>query len=253
MREKRRDDIVKMVMQYKMVKVTELLKRYSVSNETIRRDLEYLEEQGFLERVHGGAIAKTMYQIEPEYTNRKIKNYEQKQAIAKSALAFVEDGDAIIVDVGTTTYELAKLLINQKKITVFTNSLKIATLLCVDSNIQTILLGGNVRKGEISTSGFLAEEALKHFYVDKLFLGIGGISIEPGITDYHIEEAHLRQLYIAHARKVIALADYSKFETKAMNYICGIDEINTIITDKKTNSHLLKEVRDKGCQVVIAN
>ena len=168
----RRNKIVQMISSTRMVKVSELIKTFNVSIETIRRDLEYLEDRGYLRRVYGGAVVKSMYGLEPDYSSREIKNYPEKVAIGQKAVELVDDGDTLVIDIGTTTLEFARALIGKKKITVITNAIKIAAALVDDENIRVIMLGGDVRKGELSTSGFLSENNMSLFNVDKVFLGI---------------------------------------------------------------------------------
>lgn len=249
----RRNKIVQMVTSDRMVKVSELIKTFDVSIETIRRDLEYLEDKGYLRRVYGGAVAKSMYGLEPSYSSREIKNYPEKVAIGQKTVELVDDGDTIAIDIGTTTLEFARALKGKRKVTVITNAIQIAAALVDDENIRVILLGGDVRKGELSTSGFLSENNISLFNVDKVFLGIGGITLDEGITDYHIEESNLRRQILKKTHKVIGLADYSKFGVIAMNKVCDADKINYIITDSKTDKLMISKFRTLGIKVLIAD
>ncbi|MFR9308507.1 MAG: DeoR/GlpR family DNA-binding transcription regulator, partial [Lachnospiraceae bacterium] len=141
----------------RIVKANELAEKFQVSMETIRRDLEQLEKEQIVRRVHGGAVLNVASGIEPDYSYREIKNYEQKIMIGKKAAELVKDGDTIIIDIGTTTLQMAKFL-RGKSITVFTNSIKFAQELMDEEKVQLYLLGGKVRRGEGSTSGFMAED-----------------------------------------------------------------------------------------------
>lgn len=248
----RRNKIVQMISSERMVKVNELTKIFNVSIETIRRDLEYLEERGYLNRVYGGAVVKSMYGLEPDYSTREIKHYAEKVAIGQKAIELVEDGDTIEIDVGTTTLEFARALKGKKKITVITNAIQIAMTLVDDENIRVIMLGGDVRKGELSTSGFLSENDMSLFNVDKVFLGIGGITIDGGVTDYHIEESNLRRHILERTHKVIGLADYSKFGVTAMNKVCNIEKIDIVVTDTKTDKYMISKIRNLGIKVIVA-
>ncbi|HKM01462.1 MAG TPA: DeoR/GlpR family DNA-binding transcription regulator [Sedimentibacter sp.] len=246
----RRNKIVQMISSTRMVKVSELIKTFNVSIETIRRDLEYLEDRGYLRRVYGGAVVKSMYGLEPDYSSREIKNYPEKVAIGQKAVELVDDGDTLVIDIGTTTLEFARALIGKKKITVITNAIKIAAALVDDENIRVIMLGGDVRKGELSTSGFLSENNMSLFNVDKVFLGIGGITVDEGITDYNIEESNLRRHVLKKTHKIIGLADYSKFGVIAMNKVCDIERINFIITDSKTDKYMISKLKSLGIKVL---
>ena len=129
----------------------------------------------------------------------------------KERWSVIEDGDVLGIDIGTTAREFAKALIGKKKVIVLTNSMPIAEILSEDENIRVIMLGGEVRKGEFSVSGFVAEQVMSRFNLDKYILGIGGLTVENGITDYHIEETNLRRVMLERSQKVIGLTDYSKF------------------------------------------
>ena len=249
----RRATIVQMITSERMVKVSDLIKTFNVSIETIRRDLKYLEDAGYIKRVYGGAVVKSMYGLEPDYSSREIKNYSEKVAIGRKTVELVDDGDTIVIDIGTTTLEFARALKGKKKVTVITNAIQIAAALVVDDNIRVIMLGGNVRKGDLSTSGFLSENDISLFNVDKIFLGIGGITIEEGITDYHIEESNLRRHILKKTHMVIGLADFSKFGVIAMNKVCDIEKINYIVTDDKTDKLMISKLRTMGIKVIIAD
>jgi len=248
----RKEEILKLLQEKRTVKANELAEKFSVSMETIRRDLSELESMKLIRRIHGGAVLYTEYAIVPDYTFRTAENNEQKLLIAQKAVEMIKDGDSIIIDSGTTMWEVSKLLKGKKDLTVFTSSIKIAYELMNDTNITVMLLGGKVRSGEGITSGYLAEEMIDKFYVDKLLLGVDAITAEYGVMDYHIEETNLRRHYINHAKQVIALTDYSKFGIKALNQVCKIEELDFVVTDGKTNKKMIKDIRSAGVKVIIA-
>lgn len=246
----RREAIVQLIESERFVKTADLMKKFEVSNETIRKDLEYLEKLNKIIRVYGGAVVKSMHGMEPKYENRKMKNYSEKAAIGEYAVNCINDGDTIIIDLGTTTLQFAKALKRKRNVTVITYSLPIALELISDANIHVILLGGNVRQGDLSTSGFLAEENMKHFYVDKYILGFGGLTIDGGLTDYNIEESNLRRQILSRAQEIIAIADYSKIGVTALNFICNVQDISVLITDTNVDERAVSEIRSKGVEVV---
>jgi len=252
MKIQRKDKILKLLAENGMMKAGDFAEKFQVSMETIRRDLNELEDAKMIRRVHGGAVLYTEYGVEPDYTYRTIANYNDKIRIAHKAAEMVKDGDSIIIDIGTTTLEFAKFLKEKKNLTVFTNSLKIAMELMGEKEITVLLLGGKVRYGEGTTSGFWAEQMIKDFHVDKLFLGVGALMPEYGIMDYHMEETNLRRICVKSAKQIYALADFSKFGIKALNQVCGTDELDYIITDDKTDKKILRELREKGIQIIIA-
>lgn len=252
MKEKRRDIIIQYISKNKIVRALDLAEQFQVSMETIRRDLEELEQEGLVKRVHGGAVLDRMHGVEPAYNIREIKNYEEKVLIGKCAAELVQDGDTIIIDLGTTTLEFARFLKEKKNLTVLTNALQIATELSYYTNIKVIVLGGNLRSGEIATSGYWAERMVQQFYVDKLFLGTGALSIERGIMDYNIDESNLRRYFVENANQIVALADYSKFGIKALSQVCELKHLDIIVTDEKTNKTYVRDLRKAGIKVIVA-
>lgn len=235
-----------------MIKVNRLSDLFGVSGETIRRDLEYLEEAGRLSRVYGGAIAKTMYGMEPEFSKREVKSHAEKKAIGRLAVNLVEDGETVVIDGGATTLEFARQLVGRKKLTVITNSMLIAMTLSGQAGFRTILLGGDVKTGDFSTSGFLSEDNMRMFNVDKCITGICGLTIERGVTDYHIEESSLRRNMIAQAPFVIALADYTKLGVTCLNRVCDAKSVHVLVTDSKADKEIVTKLREMGVEVLQA-
>ena len=250
MLQERRNKIMERLREDGIVKVSELMKLFDVSIETIRRDLEYLEEHGMLGRVYGGAVPVQPRATEPSYQTREIKHFKEKKAIGERAVELVKDEDVIAVDIGTTTLEFAKALVGKRRVTVITNSMKIAMVLSEDADIRVLMVGGEVRRGEFSVSGFLADNDMGHFITDKYFIGVGGLSLSKGITDYHLEESNLRRIVIKNTQKVIALADYSKIGAVAMNKICGLDQVDTLVTDSNVESFVVEGLRDNNVEVI---
>jgi DeoR/GlpR family transcriptional regulator of sugar metabolism len=234
-----------------MVKVTELMKEFDVSIETVRRDLEFLEKKGYLRRVYGGAIPNSPKGIEPEYASREVSNLAEKTAIAEKVLELVEDRDTIAIDLGTTTLEVAKKLVLKKGLTILTNSMPIATVLIANESFKIFLLGGQLRNRELSTSGLLTADFLSHFRVDKAIIGTGGITRKNGITDYHFEEAQVRKKMIDIAETVIAVADYSKIGVSAFTQVCELNEVDVIVTDWNASPKALQELRTEKTQVLV--
>jgi len=250
--QERRNSIVEKVMRERMVKVTDLMREFGVSIETIRRDLEYLEKIGTVTRVYGGAVSNKMFGHEPSYEYREIANYAQKKAIAAAAAELVGDGDTLFLDVGTTALEVARRLYTKKNLTVITNATKAAHAIVAGENSRVILLGGALRPGELSVSGFLTDQNMAYFHANTAILGVGGITLGNGVTDYHIEEANTRRAFIAQADKVIAVADYSKFGVTATNSVCPLSGITTLVTDWSVPAKVLDEYRAAGMHVIVA-
>ena len=247
----RRNQIIDMINRQRTVKNSELMERFGISIETVRRDLEYLENQGYLRRVYGGAVVNLSLSSEPEYASRSQARSEEKMAIAAEAARLVQDHDSIYMGVGTTVQAMARFLRNVQELTVFTNALRTAVELSELPNCTVILSGGRVRPKELAVSGFPAEENLSRFNVDKAFIGIGGIT-EAGVTDFHMDEASIHRQLIANARQAIVLADSEKLGTRAVVNVCALEQVDMIITDSGAPKHLVKELEQAGVRVVIA-
>lgn len=247
----RRNQIIDMINRQRTVKNSELMERFGISIETVRRDLEYLENQGYLRRVYGGAVVNLSLSSEPEYASRSQARSEEKLAIAAEAARLVQDHDSIYMGVGTTVQAMARFLRNVQELTVFTNALRTAVELSELPGCTVILSGGRVRPKELAVSGFPAEENLSRFNVDKAFIGIGGIT-EAGVTDFHMDEASIHRQLIANARQAIILADSDKLGTRAVVNVCSLEQVDMIITDSGAPKHLVKELEQAGVRVVIA-
>jgi DeoR/GlpR family transcriptional regulator of sugar metabolism len=229
--EERRAKIVEMLKYQRALKVSVLTQTFGVSVETIRRDLEFLENEGFLKRVYGGAIRKGVFGEEPAYDKREVINLDAKKAIAMEAAKLIENGDTVFIDIGTTCLEVAKLLSDRKNLTVLTNSFMIAKEMTDFPGCRVFLLGGELRKGELSVSGFLTSTNINLFNADKAIIGAGGVTLESGITDYHPEEAYVRRVMIDRSKYCVVVTDSSKFGVVAMNFVCPLEKIGVLVTD----------------------
>ncbi|MDR3138321.1 MAG: DeoR/GlpR family DNA-binding transcription regulator [Treponema sp.] len=257
MQYERRKDIVEKITEFKTVKVRDLISEYHVSIETIRRDLEFLEEQGYLQRVYGGAVLRGYYgRAEPERKHREMTNSREKQAIGKKAASLISNGDSVFIDYGTTTVEMVRQLGDKKDLTVLTNAVLVAQELARvaqnTSGWRIILLGGEIRENELTVSGALTDSNLKNFYLAKTVIGIGGIDLEAGVTNYYFQEASTHRLAVERADTVIGLADYSKFAVTTLNHICPADKLDILVTDWTVPDAVLEEYRALGITVYAA-
>lgn len=250
MNQERRNQIVDILNKKGTISNNEIISTFGVSIETVRRDLAFLEERGYCERVYGGAVRKKFMNVEPEYLNREKENLSEKQVIANEGAKLISNGDTVFFDLGTTVQLLAHKLDADKDIIAFTNALRTAITLS-DKGKKVFIPGGELREGEYAVSGSFSEDCMNNFNIDKAFIGVGGIN-ENGISDFIISEARLRSKIIKNARKVIALADFSKFGVCAMCNVCGVEDIDVLITDDKAPIEVLRELEKKGVQVIVA-
>jgi DeoR/GlpR family transcriptional regulator of sugar metabolism len=234
--EQRQQVILEQLRINGQVKVPVLADTLSVSEETVRRDLHRLEQDGRLKRVYGGAVTQKLGNYEPPYIQRQSVHMEDKQRIGKRGAQLIESGDTIAIDVGTTLLELAKAIQGQQNLTILTNSLGASFCLMESLNLglftgKVILIGGELNPQQQSLSGVMGEEMMKQFTVDKAFLSVGGITPERGISDYDINESHMSKLFAQSASEVIVLADHSKLNKDAFVQIVPLDIADIIISD----------------------
>ena len=249
----RRNEILDMISQNSQVYVDELSRQFNVSEVTIRKDLEQLEQKNLLIRARGGAM-KIEGRVGVDYhLSEKDKiNYNEKVKIGLAASKLISNSEIILIDSGTTTAELAKNIGNIKDLTVITNALNIAAILLNIQNVNLTIPGGYLRKHSQSLVGPMAERGLKNFYVDKAFLGVDGFDTRRGLYTPNIEEASLNELMIEIANEVILLTDSSKFKKKSFAFICPVDKIDVVVTDDKISEDDKKRLEDSGVKVVIA-
>lgn len=252
--EERRADIVRWVNEKKKVLVPELIEHYKVSPATIRGDLRELEASGLIRRTHGGAIpgdaAKAGY--EPEAAAKNVSHLAQKRAIAEAAAELIEDGDIVILDTGTTTFELAKLLKDRNNVTVIVNDLEMALYLEQFEGVQVIVVGGTLRKKFHCTVGPFATNLLAELNVDKVFLGTNAFSAQKGCTTPDINQAEIKKIMVRIATQVIVLCDSSKIGHKSFVPFAGTSDIDLLITDDRISPGQLEALTDLGLDVQLA-
>lgn len=232
------------------VKVSTLINLFGVSVETVRRDLEYMEKEGLLKRVHGGAVLDKIDGMQSTFAIRENEYKEQKAEIGEIAAAFVKEGQSVVMDVSTTNYEVIKVFKRKfQKLTIITNSLSIINELA-DTEYTVIGTGGVFRKEELSFIGDMAEENLGNFHADKAFISMSGISLREGLTDYGFGEVAIKKKMMKIAQETIVLADSSKFDIVSLLKVCNFSDINAIVTDSNLKESILEKYRKNGIEVI---
>lgn len=250
---KRRREILNRLKSQGQIFIDELSRFFSVSEVTIRNDLEQLEKKHLLVRVRGGAIlAESSVSLDIHISEKNKLNYKEKAQIGKKAAELIQNFETIIIDSGTTTYEVAKNLNQHKGLTVISNAINIITLLINNSNINLIVPGGYLRPNSLSLVGPLAEKNFQNLFVDKFIMGVDGIIPSQGTYTPNLEEAHLNELMIKNSKEVIVVTDSSKFQRKSLAFICSIDKINVVVTDERISAEDKKMLEDQGIMVLIA-
>lgn len=228
--------------------VAQLAAAFDVSPATIRRDLRLLESQRLLGRTHGGAVAQgVLYELPLRY--KSARQHEQKLRIAREAGSRVLDGSAIGLTGGTTTTEVARMLVDRQRLTVVTNALNIASELAVRPNLKLVVTGGVARSESYELVGPLAEASLEGLNLDIVFLAVNGISARAGLTTHHEIEAGTNRALLARAREVIVVADSSKIDQVAFARICELSDVDELITDNGADRHAISTLRESGIKV----
>jgi DeoR/GlpR family transcriptional regulator of sugar metabolism len=222
----RRDEILSAARRQGAVDVHQLADQLSVSTATIRRDLAWLAERGKLTRVHGGATVAD----EPPFAQVEVRHREAKDSIGRRAAELVNDGETVLLDIGTTTLQVARHL-HGRPITVLTSSLAVCDELIADTAVQLILLGGLVRRNYRSLVGLLTEEALNNFRADRLFLGASGVTVAGSVMDTTIVEIPIKRAMLRVSSHPTLVIDSSKLPGSGVARICGVDSLETLITD----------------------
>jgi DeoR/GlpR family transcriptional regulator of sugar metabolism len=250
--EERHQSILHLLDTQGTVSVVELVARFDVSEMTIRRDLDLLERRGYLRRVHGGAITDRGRSFEPSFLARSTVNQDLKERIGKAAAGLVNPGDSLILDVGTTTLEIARHLVNKNELTIITPCFQIANVLAGNSNIRLILAGGILRPKELSMYGPLAERAFNDYFVDKLFLGASGVDFTAGLTEFNLEDTLVKHAMLRSAKHVILTVDSSKFNRVAFTSIAPLSIVHTIVTDTNLEPEVAVQLKKENIKVILA-
>jgi len=247
--EKRREKITKLIHLQDSVSVEKLSSLLGVSEMTVRRDLNILSKKGSILRLRGVAL-KIDNQDEAPYLIRSLEMKKEKQSIGQKAASLVKEGDVVLLDVGSTIIEVLKNIINIQRLQIITHWIPVAIECKINKHSNVVILGGKVDLTELSIGGGGPEEMLKDYVADIFFLGVSGISTEYGLTDYRMEEVRVKRQMIKNAKKVIAVADHSKFGHIAPIKICELNDIDKILTDSRIDQALLNHVRDFGISVL---
>ncbi len=248
----RRQAILAEVSERSAVAADELAREFDVSVETIRRDLRDLQQRGLLDRVYGGATRLAGRSSEGSFAARSALNTSAKRAIAQLAVALIEPGETIVIDVGTTALEVARALPASWHGRVLTSSVPAALELAARDGIELLLCGGQVRGGDAACSGAHAEAFFAEFYADRAFLGSGGVHPEAGLTDYYPAEAVVRRTIIAQAAASYVLADSSKLGAIAVHRVCPLDRIAAVLTDDARNADAYAALSAAGVAMLSA-
>lgn len=239
----RRQEIMNLLRVRGSVTVEELSKLFSVSEETVRRDLNAMEEEGLLNRVYGGAYLGNLVGQTLSNDLRKNTMRAEKEAVAELCAGMVENGNTIMLDASTTAYYVAKRLVDYQNLTVITNSLDIAYLLSSSEDVHVICCGGHLNKKHMAFMELGALEELNKYYADMCFVSCTGISMQNGLTDSLEMQGRIRRAMLQHAQRKICIADNTKVGKTTLCQIAPLSEIDAIVLERKPSDEWLEEFR----------
>lgn len=249
--EERRKIILDLLSSSGKVNARHLSEKLEVSSETVRRDLDILEQEKKLKKVYGGAIKAFWSGAEPPFLQRAVRFENEKRRVGNKAGEYVEDNDVILIDVGTTTLQMLHSLCGKKDITVVTNSIPALTMLVDFKNSDRfsghiLFIGGEINAEQMTVSGPISEWVTDQLYVNKAFIATCGISLDCGLTSYDAREASLSRKLISKARQTFILADSSKIGVTNLYKFADLSEIDAVICDCDAPSEWKEGLRKKN-------
>ncbi len=249
--DERRQYILERIQKQGRALVTDLSDELKISQITIRKDLDWLQSQGLIQRSHGGALRIPSNALaDPTLQEKQKQHFVEKQKIAAAAIKMVEEGQCVILDSGTTTTAIAQGLKHFGQLTVITNAVNIAAEL-VGTDFEVILIGGSLRKNSFSLVGPLSEDNLKELHADILFLGVDGFDLEAGITTPNFLESRVNRAMVKAARKVVVVCDSSKFDRRSLSQIMPLSAIHYLITDRSLPREAVDALRAHNIDVTL--
>lgn len=249
---RRREQILAYLSARDRTSVGELSQALGVSEVTVRKDLDLLEAQGVLTRVHGGAVVSGRGRLELFFAAREQERLEEKRRIAHSAAALIHSGQRIFLDASTTALQVARLIKDRENLVVVTNGLYTALELNFCAGITTIVVGGTMRRRSSSLVGSLSLGALQRLRVDIGLFGARGVTAQDGLMENDLDEAQMKQQMVSAASNVVGIVDSSKFGTLGFSAFALPHELDRIITDAAAPPETVAALRDQGVLVDLA-
>lgn len=248
--DERRRHILSLIQSQGRVVVRDLSRALGISQITIRKDLEYLQAKGLVQRTHGGALpilAGALF--DPSLQEKQGRYSQQKQRIAAAATKLVQEGQCVMLDSGTTTTAVAHALRQFSRLTIITNAINIAADL-TSTDFEIIVVGGALRKNSWSLVGPLAEDVLEEMHADILFLGVDGFDPEVGLTTPNLLESRVNRTMVECSKRVVVVCDSTKFGRRSLSRIIPMNRIHCVITDRGIPAETAEALRSEGVEVI---
>ncbi len=241
----RQREILTLVQQQGFVSIETLAQKFAVTTQTIRRDINTLCEQQLLTRYHGGAgISSSIENV--EYATRQVMNREEKRQIARMVAKHIPDRASIFLNIGTTTEEIARALLNHNSLKIITNNLNVAAILRSNPSFEIIIAGGVVRQRDGGITGEATIDFIRQFKVNFGIIGISSIDTDGTLLDFDYHEVRVAQAIIENSRQVFLAADHTKFDRCAMVRLGPIEQIDVLFTDRQPPDHIISILKEKN-------
>lgn len=248
--ESRHTQIIDLVKERGFVTIDDLAQHFNVTPQTIRRDINQLDEENQLRRYHGGAgVPSSTYNT--SYNDRKIQNLEEKQAIAEAVAKLIPDQSSLFINIGTTTETIAKALLKHTGLTVITNNLHVASILSSKEDFTVIIAGGSVRAKDGGIIGEATVDFVRQFKVDYAVIGISGIDEDGELLDFDYQEVRVAQAIIENSRNIFLAADHSKFGRNAMIRLGNIADASHLFTGRQPPQKITNRIKECGVKLTV--
>jgi DeoR family fructose operon transcriptional repressor len=250
----RRQSLIDLLRRQPGLRVPEIAAALNVSEGTIRNDLNALEAERRLTRIHGGAVLTEQKSLSnTSFTDRHREHAKEKDAIARVAADMVLDGDSILLDASSTVYYLALALETKQRLRVVTNGLDVARLMAKNASNTVILIGGILHQDGSSVTGLFSEQVIRELHIQKAFVSASGFSVERGLTEVHLEEAQLKRKAIESAKQVFALVDSSKLGHEDLTPFARPEQICCLYTDSGITPEWKQSIEKTGIEIIICD
>ena len=249
----RQEQIISKLKLNKVASVHELALEYKTTDMTIRRDFALLEKKGLLTRSYGVAVFNGKVGNESDFNIRSTEKPDVKAMIGRKAASFVTEGDCIGIDVGTTALEVARHIKGIDNLIILTSSIPVVNELANESNIKVICTGGELSQKDLSLTGHSATRMLNEYILDKVFIGVAGISFDHGYTLFNMQDALVKRVFIERSHEVIVVCHSDKIGAAKHAFLCSIDTASKIITDSGISDEDYRSFENRGVKVILAD
>lgn len=234
-----------------MMSVSEIAEKLNISKMTVRRDLEYFKENGIIKKVHGGAVLLKNDNEQPSFQERIVEYYKEKQRIGNEAAKLIKEGSIVFFDSGTTTLAIIENLPDNSEFTAITTGLATAIALCNKPKVNVVSIGGDIHCSSYTSVNHIAVEMIKRFNADMAFISTKAFSMREGTYESLLPLIEIKRAIVSVSKKVILVADHSKFENRSLCLAIPFNDIDIIITDDKAPERLVDEIRSSGKEIIV--